>query len=102
MSNLAFYIQGNSMSPTLYDSDMVICSEVPSLETIEENELYAIVTTTGAVIIKRLRQIRRNGNSQIVQLNLLADNEPVEAACRIPISKVRSLLKIEQHLSASA
>lgn len=102
MKNLAFYIQGNSMSPTLFDSDMVICSEVHSYDAIEEDELYAIVTITGAVLVKRLRQVRRNGNSQIVQLNLGADNEPAAADCRIPISSVRSLLKVERTLSASA
>ena len=102
MKNLAFYIQGNSMSPTLFDRDMVICSEVQSYDVIEENELYAIITTSGAVLVKRLRQVRRNGNSQIVQLNLVADNEPASAACRIPMSCVRSLLKVEQTLSASA
>ncbi len=102
MKNLAFYIQGNSMSPTLFDRDMVICSEVQSYDVIEENELYAIVTTSGAVLVKRVRQVRRNGNSQIVQLNLVADNEPASAAFRIPMSCVRSLLKVEQTLSASA
>lgn len=90
------------MSPTLYDSDMIICSEVLSYDSIEENELYAVVTTSGAVLVKRLRQIGRNGNSQIVQLNLSADNEPAAAACRIPITSVRSLLRIERTLSASA
>lgn len=90
------------MSPTLFDRDMVICSEVQSYDVIEENELYAIITTSGAVLVKRLRQVRRNGNSQIVQLNLVADNEPASPACRIPMSCVRSLLKVEQTLSASA
>lgn len=102
MKNLAFYIQGDSMSPTLLDRDMIICSEVQSYDRIEENELYAIVTTSGAVLVKRLQQIRRNGNSQIVQLHLVADNEPITTACRIPMSCVRSLLKVEQTLSASA
>lgn len=90
------------MSPTLFDHDMVICSEVQSYDNIKENELYAVVTTSGAVLVKRLHRIRRNGNSQIVQLNLIADNEPASATCRIPISCVRSLLKVEQTLPASA
>lgn len=100
MNNLAFYIQGNSMAPTISNGDMVICRELEPFENIEENELYAVITVSGAVIVKRVENVRRNGNSQIIQLKLVSDNE--ETALEIPTCNIKTLLKVEKRLPATA
>jgi len=102
MNNLAFYIQGNSMAPTIANGDMVICRELEPFENIEENELYAVITTTGIVMIKRVQKVKWNGNSQIKQLNLASDNTTEEAAFQISGYNIRTLLKVEQKLPATA
>lgn len=100
MNNLAFYIQGNSMAPTISNGDMVICRELEPFENIEENELYAVITISGAVIIKRVQNVRRNRNSQIIQLKLVSDNE--ETPLKIPTCNIKTLLKVEERLPATA
>jgi phage repressor protein C with HTH and peptisase S24 domain len=102
MNNLAFYIQGNSMAPTIANGDMVICRELEPFENIEENELYAVITTTGAVMIKRVQKVKWNRNSQIRQLNLASDNEIEEPTFQISGYNIRTLLKVEQRLPATA
>lgn len=102
MNNLAFYIQGNSMTPTISNGDMVICRELEPFENIEENELYAVITTTGVVMIKRVQKVKRNGNSQIRQLNLASDNAMEEPDFQISGYNIRTLLKVEQKLPATA
>jgi len=102
MNNLAFYIQGNSMAPTISNGDMVICRELEPFENIEENELYAVITTTGAVMIKRVQKVKWNRNSQIRQLNLASDNAIEEPAFQISGYNIRTLLKVEQKLPATA
>jgi phage repressor protein C with HTH and peptisase S24 domain len=102
MNNLAFYIQGNSMAPTIANGDMVICRELEPFENIEENELYAVITTTGVVMIKRVQKVKWTGNSQIRQLNLASDNETEEPAFQISGHNIRTLLKVEQKLPATA
>ncbi|BDS14800.1 S24 family peptidase [Aureispira anguillae] len=102
MNNLAFYIQGNSMAPTISNGDMVICRELEPFESIEENELYAIITTSGIVMVKRIQKVRRNGNSQIIQLKLADDNQPEKSAFKIPTCNIRTLLKVEEKLTATA
>ncbi|CAA6808614.1 MAG: Putative transcriptional regulator [uncultured Aureispira sp.] len=102
MNNLAFYIQGNSMAPTIANGDMVICRELEPFESIEENELYAVITTTGIVMIKRVQKVQWNGNSQIRQLNLASDNTTEEPSFQISGYNIRTLLKVEQKLPATA
>ena len=102
MKNIAFYIQDNSMAPTMSNGDMVVCkTSATSLETIEENELYAVITTTGAVMIKRVQKIR-DRNSKIIQLKLISDNNLEHHPFKIPIYNIHTLLKVEQNLAETA
>jgi len=101
MENLAFYIQGNSMTPTMSNGDMVVCRTLTPLEVIEENELYAIITVSGAVLIKRIQKIR-DRNSKIIQLKLISDNEEEHNPFKISIHNIRTLLKVEQNLAKTA
>jgi len=100
MNTIAFYIQGNSMNPTIANGDMVICKQQAQLESVEENEVYAIVTHTGAVLVKRVKKVI-NPNGRIVQLKLISDN-PAEKPLRLGINNIKQLLKVEQTVAASA
>lgn len=101
METIAFYIQGNSMFPTISNGDMVICSQLEQFETVEENELYAIITHTGMVLVKRV-QIIKNRNNKVVQLKLISDNKSQYTPIKIPTQNIRSLLKVEQKVTATA
>ena len=101
MKNIAFYIQGDSMAPTISNGDMVLCSTINSLETIEENDLYAIITSSGKTLIKRV-QIIRDRNSKIIQLKLISDNRQQHRSFKIPIQNIKYLLKVEKKYAATA
>lgn len=102
MENLAFCIQDNSMAPMLAPNDVLICRPIPVWEEIQENEVYAIVTTNGSILVKRVDQIRRTSNSTIVQLRLRSDNEGQQRPIRLAKSNIKALFKLERKLSASA
>lgn len=101
MNNIAFYIQGDSMAPTISNGDMVLCCTVDSIETIEENDLYVIITSTGKTLIKRVQKIR-DRNSKIILLKLISDNQQKHQSLKIPVNTIRSLLKVEKKYAATA
>ncbi|MDC0231523.1 S24/S26 family peptidase, partial [Aureispira] len=88
MDNIAFYIQGNSMTPTVSNGDMVLCSTIDSIEAIEENDIYVIITKAGNVLIKRVQKIRGR-NSNIIQLKLIPDNRQNYKTFKIPLKTVK-------------
>lgn len=99
MDNVIFHIQDNSMAPTISTGDSIVCKVLESLETIEENELYTIITTSGAVLVKRVQKIR-DRNSKIVQLKLISDNRLAQLPFKIPVQNIYTLLKVEQKVVA--
>ena len=101
MNRLAFCIQGDAMSPTLHHKDVVICSEINHFDLLEEGQLYAVVTASGAVLVKRLHNIRRNTHNQIIQLKWMSDNDPNRLDV-LHRNDVRQILQVQQCLQASA
>lgn len=49
-----FEVEGNSMSPTLINGDIIICQIQPSIDKILDGSLILLVTENG-ILIKRLR-----------------------------------------------
>jgi len=96
--HIAFYIKGESMTPTIADGDMVICRSLDSHERIVENEIYAVVTTSGNVMIKRIQKIF-NKHRQIEGLKLISDNYLEHDPFTLAIHEVRKLLKVERKLT---
>jgi phage repressor protein C with HTH and peptisase S24 domain len=96
--HIAFYIKGESMTPTIDDGDMVICRSLEPHERIIENEIYAIVTNNGNVMVKRVQKIL-NKHRQLQQLKLISDNYLEHDPFTIPINEVRKLLKVERKLT---
>lgn len=100
MENIAFYIKGDSMSPTISNGDIVVCRKIESLGFVEENELYALITNSGGVLVKRIQKIR-DQNNKIIQLKLISDNFRGYKPFRISIKDIRFLLKVEKKLKYS-
>lgn len=95
---VAFYISGNSMSPTISDSDMVICSPLENNDRINDNEVYAIVTDN-AVLVKRIQKVYTK-NRQLAKLKLISDNYLEHDPIILNISQVRKIMKVERKLAA--
>jgi phage repressor protein C with HTH and peptisase S24 domain len=96
--HIAFYIKGNSMSPTIEDGDMIICRAVETCEPVNENKIYAIVLKNGTVLIKRVQKLI-NKHKQMLGLKLISDNYLEHDPFEIPVNDVRKLLKVERKLT---
>ncbi|WP_264790009.1 S24 family peptidase [Aureispira anguillae] len=96
--HIAFYIKGESMTPTIADGDMVICRSLDSHERIVENEIYAIVTSSGNVMVKRVQKIL-NKYKQVQGIKCISDNYLEHDPFTLSINEVRKLLKVERKLT---
>jgi hypothetical protein len=95
---VAFYISGNSMSPTIADGDMVICNELESSDRIADNEVYAIVTDN-AVLVKRIQKIYTKAK-RLIKLKLISDNYLEHDPIILNLHQVRKIMKVERKLAA--
>ena len=94
---VAFYINGDSMKPTISASDMVICSPISMEDEIEEDEIYAVVSST-CVWVKRVQKcFDRHG--RWTHLRLISDNSDEFDPFIIENSEVRSLLKVTRRIT---
>ena len=100
MKKTAFYIKGDSMSPTILNGDLVICRKIESYAFVEENELYVLITTSGTVFVKRIQKIR-DRNSKVIQLKLISDNFRNHKPFKISTNDIQSLLKVEKKLGTT-
>lgn len=96
--HIAFYIKGESMIPTISDGDMVICRSLDSNERIIENEIYAIVTSSGNVMVKRIQKIL-NKHRQLQGIKCISDNYLEHDPFTLTINEVQKLLKVERKLT---
>lgn len=93
----AFYVKGNSMSPTIADGDMVICRPMESHERIIENQIYAVSTKSGNLMIKRVQKVYKN--QQVHQLKLISDNFLEHDPFYVHINDVQKLMKVVRKLT---
>jgi len=96
-SLVAFTIEGNSMSPTINSGDMVICSPIPSLLEIKENDVYTVVTEE-FIWVKRI-QLVKGKSGAIMQLKLVSDNHLEYDPFPLEISKIKKILKVKLKLT---
>ena len=91
-----FDVSGDSMEPTLFEGDKVVCSFLePSLweSGIKDNYVYVIVTRAD-IIVKRVNNFIRNDK----QLEVLSDNNFYEPY-RINMSDVREIWYVRAKIS---
>lgn len=97
-AHIAFYINGNSMSPTIENGDLVICKSVEMGEKIDETKVYAVVMRDGTVLIKRIKLIK-NDQMQTMMLKLISDNYLEHDPFEVEVTEVRKLMRVERKLT---
>ena len=93
----SFDVQGDSMEPTLFEGDKVICSFVEPGNwptTLKDNYVYVIVTR-GDVVVKRLFT-HFDENERLLELR--SDNEFYEPY-RVPVGDVREIWYVRAKIS---
>lgn len=68
---VAFQINGNSMEPVIMDNDIVVCREVERLESMKDNDIYA-VKNNGSLWVKHVQRIQHGG--RVTHLKLISAN----------------------------
>lgn len=97
-SLIAFEINGDSMTPTITNGDVVVCEPVERGTPLRDNHVYVIVTDV--VVAKRIQQIREG--QDIVELRLISDNDDVYKPYNIGIEEIRQILKVKCRLTSYA
>lgn len=69
-------VEGDSMEPTYYNSDVVACRWIESSSQIKQGEVYVILTREGAVIKRIMSQT-------LSSIKVFSDNESVQSPYRI-------------------
>jgi hypothetical protein len=91
-----FDVAGDSMEPSLFSGDKVVCSAIDFINhagSIRNNHVYVIVLESG-ILIKRVQNTIRENNS----LTMLSDNtyyQPYD----IPVAEVKELWHVEVRIS---
>ncbi len=92
-----FDIEGDSMEPSLFSKEKIVCSLIDSnsyINSINNNHVYVVVTS-GDVVVKRIMNfIRQKGTIQ-----LISDNDCYKAY-ELPINEVKEMWKVEVKISA--
>ncbi len=60
----AFEIEGDSMEPTLWDGDWMICTQLESLDQVREGYVHVVVMKDGSIVAKRAM---KNDNGLILK-----------------------------------
>lgn len=92
----SFDVSGDSMEPTLFEGDKVVCSYLePTLweNAIKDNYVYVVVTR-GDVLVKRLGNLLKDEKC----LELRSDNEFYKPY-KVPISDVREIWYVRAKIS---
>ncbi len=95
---IAIEIEGDSMMPTLTNSDIVICEPIERNTPIYDNQVYVILSDV--VVVKRIQQIKENG--QTVSLRLISDNSDVFKPYSLDTHEVQQILKVKCRLTRHA
>ncbi|MEO1435987.1 MAG: S24 family peptidase [Bacteroidota bacterium] len=94
---VAFSVQGNSMTPTIEDGDLVICSSGIHPTDLIDMDIYTIVTKD-SVRVKRIQRIH-NRNGELTHLKLISDNQQEHRPDLLRLHEVEQLFKVERRLT---
>lgn len=95
---MAFEINGDSMTPTITNGDIVVCEATERGEPLRDNHVYVIVTDV--VVAKRIQQVRESNT--VTRLNLISDNDAVYKPYPVELEEVRQILKVKCRLTSYA
>lgn len=91
-----FEINGDSMEPTLFSNEKVICSLVKrenQYAGIRNHHVYVVVTNQGVVVKRVINHIQSSGT-----LELISDNQFYDSF-RIPVDEVNEIWSIQVKIS---
>lgn len=91
-----FDVAGDSMEPTLFAGDKIVCSEVPRsnfYSSIKDKYVYVVITTSEIMVKRVVNTSRTNGC-----LRLLSDNT-YYGAKEIPVDDVKEVWRVNLKLS---
>ncbi len=91
----AIEIQGDSMSPTITNGDLVVCELLETQDPIRNNQVYVIVTDT--IVAKRVQPIKED--HEVLALKLISDNDDVYKPYDINVEDIRHILKVKTRLT---
>lgn len=97
-SLIGFEINGDSMSPTITNGDVIVCQEVERGEPLRDNHVYVIVTDV--VVAKRIQQVREG--HEMVKIRLISDNGDVYKPYEVELEDIRQILKVKCRLTSYA
>lgn len=94
---VAFYINGDSMMPTIANGDMVVCAALANNQELKDNEVYAIVAKNSVWIKRVQRCYDRTGNW--THIKLISDNHEEFDPFIVEVEEVRRILKVMRRLT---
>jgi phage repressor protein C with HTH and peptisase S24 domain len=89
----AFEVDGDSMEPTLYGNDIVVCRYIQDWRWLREMELYVIVMHED-VLVKRVRNRVREDQT----LQLVSDNT-FYPPMTIPVQEIQEVWQVHARLT---
>ncbi len=91
-----FDVEGDSMEPSLFAGDKVVCSSIDSssfYNSVRDNLVYVVVLE-GSIIVKRVKNnIRKNGT-----LEMISDNNYYDPYT-IPVKDIREIWHVDVKIS---
>lgn len=92
----SFDVQGDSMEPTLYEGDKVVCSFVEPdswASSLKDNYVYIIITSHEVVVKRIVNEIRQNGT-----ISLISDNNYYQERS-FPIDEIKEIWLLQMKIS---
>lgn len=88
-----FEVAGESMEPTLYEGDYILCSLVPQEDWLSlENYYLYVIVTTGNMWVKRI--VKHKGGYVMHSDNKRVKQRPLD------VTEVKEIWKVRRHLNA--
>lgn len=91
-----FDVAGDSMEPTFFAGDKIVCSQVPSSHNyncIKDKYVYVVITTTDIMVKRVINNIAQDGT-----ITLKSDNDFYEDV-HLPVAEVREVWRVNLKLS---
>lgn len=90
----AFEVSGDSMLPTIWPNDVLICSYVEELAHIRDNYVHIVVTTDGSIVTKRA-MFQPGGDPHL----LLRSDNTVYPPYAVPAVEVAQVWRVQGRLT---
>ncbi|MFN5629625.1 MAG: helix-turn-helix transcriptional regulator, partial [Bacteroidota bacterium] len=90
----AFEVKGNSMIPTLFGKDIVVCSKKESLSNIKSGRVYVVVLNDGSIVVKRLSKLG-------LHYTAISDNDEEYPSYTIEAQEIFEVWEVEARITGN-